>query len=175
MINLTALLTPSFTVLQDPTIPSTIVVSDTSGGSDLNITARRVYVQSAYGIFLVPSGITTNYIPWTLVDMAIYLDVLTTDTAANIKVEWIDSGGTALYTANSNFCFPQYNKQFYYQLFTGLVPGITLSTNYSQSLANVWTAISGAINAIEEGNDLLASQNCLNIASYYRTNQALFF
>lgn len=164
-----------FLVSQSPSNPGIIDFINSSTGSDILITERRIYIQDALGNYLVPSGTTTTYIIWPLADDTISVNVLTTDTACAIRVDYLNVSGTALYTSGNTYCFDVYSKLFAYALVQGLVPPITLDTAYSANLAKLWSCILGAENAITLASDISASQNCLNQAIYLRTNQTLFF
>lgn len=168
-------LTASFSIGQLPSNPSILVATDTSTGSDVLVVARRIYIQDANGNYLVPTGTTTQYTVWPIADLIIQLNVLSNDAACSVMVEWVDSGGTARYTVSNTFCFSLFSKQFAYSLIQGLVPLITLNTNYSANLANLWAAIKGAINAVEDMSDIFTSQNCLNQAINFKKNQSLYF
>lgn len=170
-------LTTSFSVGQPAATPNIIVVTDTSTGSDIAVTKRRVYVQDATGNFLVPTGTTTDYIEWSYSAVSISLDVLTTDQAVNILVQWLDVSNNILYTENNNYAFTQYNRQFFVYLVQsqGLTPGVVQDANYFSNSAILWTMIQAAINAVEYGNNIAAAQNALNIANNLRLNQAYSF
>lgn len=168
-------LSPNFTAGQNPNSPSVIVLNDTSSGSDVLVTSRRVYITDSAGNAVVPSGTTTSYVVWAIADTEISINCLTQDMALSIKVDWLDVSNTILYTLTQQFCFPAFNQQFAYSLCQGLVPPITLNTNYSSNLAALWTSIKGAINAVVENNDIQNSQNCLNQATYLQNNKNLFF
>jgi hypothetical protein len=170
-------LTTSFSVSQPAATPNIIVVTDTSTGVDVAVTQRRVYVQDATGNYLVPSGTTTDYIQWSYSDVAINLDVLTTDSAVNVRVDWLNVSNVVLYTENNNYAFTQYNRQFFVYLvqLQGLTPGVVQDANYFSNSAILWTMIQAAINAVEYGNNIAAAQNCLSIANQLRLNQAYSF
>lgn len=170
-------LTTSFSVGQPAATPNIIVVTDTSTGGDIAVTKRRVYVQDATGNFLVPTGTTTDYIEWSYSAVSISLDVLTTDQAVNILVQWLDVSNNILYTENNNYAFTQYNRQFFVYLVQsqGLNPGVVQDANYFSNSAILWTMIQAAINAVEYGNNIAAAQNALNIANNLRLNQAYSF
>lgn len=171
------MLTPAFTAAQNPLYPNEVIVTDTSSGSDSDITQRRVYVQDYAGNYLVPSGTTTDYVEWPLADSSITLDILTEDTAVSILVEWLDVSDVVVEELEETFCLAMYNQQFLYELvqLLGLTPSIPQDTNYSSNLANLWTAVRSAILAIEIGNDISASQASLNRATNLRINQSLYF
>lgn len=168
-------LSPAFTSGQNPNSPSVIVISDTSGGSDVLVTSRRVYLTDSVGNPVVPSGTTTAYVAWPIADSSVSIDCLTYDMALSIRVDWLNVSNVALYTLTQQFCFAAFNQQFAYSLCQGLVPPITLNTNYSANLAALWTSIKGSINAVVENNDIASSQNCLNQGTYLRNNKNLFY
>lgn len=169
-------MTPSFTVAQSASFPNIIVVTDTSTNITGTITQRRIFVQNAQGEYLTGDG-TVNYTAWPLADSSITLDILTEDTAANILVQWLDVSNAVVESLDANYALAEYGKQFLYYLvqLQGLTPGIYQDTNYSGNLAIFWTNVIGGINAIEDGNDLAAAQNCFNRENYMRINQNLFF
>lgn len=169
--------TPSFSVLQSPQNPALLFFQDTSTGSDVAIASRRIYIQGWNGEFIVPSGVTTDYIVWPLVDTEITVDVFTQDTAANVRVEWLDGTDAVLYTTNSNYCFSEYNKQFFYYLIQqqSLTYNVVQDGNYFGNLGVYWINIVSAINSIVIGNDIYASQVCLNRATNMMNNQSYFF
>lgn len=169
-------LTAAFSASQTPLAPNIITLTDTSSGADGSLTSRRVYIQDASGNYIVPLGTTTNYVVWPIANVSISINCLTTDLAANVLVQWL-TGSTVTYSSNSNYCFAEYNKQFFYYLIQqqGLIPGIRQDANYDSNSALLWTSIRGAISAVETGNDIAASTNCLNIANNLRLNQSKFF
>ena len=172
-------ISPSFTVAQNPTTPSVVVVADTSTGSDVAIASRRVYFRDYLGNYLVPSGVTTDYVPWPLVDTTISCNILDQDMALFITVEWVNVSGNVLYTDSNYFCLTCYSKSFLYNLVQqqGLpnTPPITSDLLYNSNLAITWTNLRGAINAVEFAQDLSGSQNCLNQIQFFIENQTTFF
>ena len=74
-------LIPNFSTEQFSGTPNAFTITDTSTGSDVTITSRRIYLLQANGTFLVPAGTNTNYIVWNIADSSIVLDVLSQDTA----------------------------------------------------------------------------------------------
>jgi hypothetical protein len=171
----------NFTVAQTSANPAFIILTDTSTPPNdyatYDITTRRITITDAFGNFIVPTGTTTNYINWPLLDNPISLDVLTQDSAVNIKVQWLDEFDVELYELNNNYCFSEFNKQFLYYLIQlqSLTYSIIQDNNYWGNVGILWTNIIGAINSIEIGNDIFASQACLNRATFMAQNQANFF
>lgn len=173
-------LSPNFSVAQTPLNPSLVIFTDTSTGSDPSITGRRIYVTDSNGNPVVPSGTTTNYITWILATNPLSVNLLTQDLAVNIRVDWVNVSGavvTVIATLNQNYCFSLFNKQFLYYLvqLQSTTYNIIQDTNYWGNVGIFWSNITGAINAVEVGNDIAASQACLSRATYMAQNQANYF
>ena len=170
-------LTVSFTIGQTALAPNLISATDTSTGSDGSVVGRRITFTTAEGTTLVETGVTTSYNTWALADTTDSFNVLTEDMALSIMVEWVNSGGTALYTLTQSYCLAYYNKQFLYELVQAqaLTPNILQDTNYNSNVATFWTTIIGAINAVEFGADIAAAQASLNRGTEMRLNQSKYF
>lgn len=170
-------LAPNFAAAQDADYPNIIILSDTSTGSDGNISFRKVYITDDDGNYLVPAGTTTDYTVWSYSDTSISLNVLSYDMAVSIRVDWCDVDGTQLYTLTQQYCFALYNKQFLYQLveMQALTPSIVQDTVYFYNLAEFWALIRSAINSVELNDDISASQNCLDKATDMRIAQDTYF
>ena len=80
-------LTPLFTSSQTVGLPNIITITDTSTGSDVLVTQRRVYLIKQDGTYLVPVGTTTDYIVWDYADVSIDIDALDKDYCLNVKVD----------------------------------------------------------------------------------------
>jgi len=80
-------LVPNFSTSQSAGSPSVITITDTSTGSDVAVTQRRVYLLDWQGNYVVPSGTTTNYIQWPIAQATINIDCLTQDMALEVTVE----------------------------------------------------------------------------------------
>ncbi len=170
-------ISPAFTVSNPAIAVKNVIVTDTSTGTYGTITQRRVYVQDAFANYLTGDG-TVNYTAWALANLSISLtNILTGNTAANIKVEWCDVSGNVVQTLNSNYPLSQAGKQFLFYLvqLQGLTPGIYQDTNYSGNLALLWTNIIGGDNAVTDGNDIAGAQNCYSRANEMQQNQSKYF
>lgn len=170
-------LSPSIAVSQSALTPSNITIVDDSSGSDGAIASRRVYIQTATGTYLIESGTTTDYEVWAYADASITLDVLTQDECVNILVQWLNSGGSVLYSYENQYALAEYNKQFLATLVAaqGLTPGIVQDTNYSGNIAIFWTNIIAGINQVEFAGDIAGGQDCFNRATFMRLNQSMYF
>lgn len=170
-------ITPSFQISQSSVNAALITATDDSSGSDVAITQRRIYFQTSIGTYLVESGTTTDYEQWAYADSSDTWEILTTDEALSITVQWLDVSNNVLYSLTQVYCLSQYNRQFFYYLVQqqALTPSIIQDQTYFSNMATYWMNIIGAIKAVEIGADIAASQNCLNRATYMMTNQSLFF
>lgn len=170
-------LSPAFTISQTVLNPALIIAEDTSTGSDVAITGKRITFTTAYGTTLVESGATTSYNVWATADNPDSFDVLTEDYALSILVQWVNVSGTVLYSSTQSYCLAYYNKQFLYELVQNqaLTPGIVQDQNYWSNMAIFHTTIVGAVNAVEIGADIAASQNMLNKGTEMRLNESLYF
>ncbi len=171
------MLTPAFTISQSALTPNTITATDSSTGSDVAVVKRRIFFQTNLGTYLVTSGDTNDYCDWALANASQSFAVLQQDQALSITTQWLDVSNTVLYTLTQEFCLPQFSKNFFYYLIQqqALTPSILQDTNYFNNMATYWMNITGAIQAIEIGADVSASQNCLDRATYMMNEQQLFF
>lgn len=167
----------NFTVAQTSANPAYIIMTDTSTGTDGLIVSRRITITDSNGDYVVPAGVTTNYIDWPLLDNPISLNILTQDMALNIMVEWLYAGAVVEYDLNNNYCFSEYNKQFLYYLIQlqSLTYNIIQDNNYWGNVSTFWINIIGAINSVAIADDIFASQVCLNRATFMAQNQATYF
>lgn len=169
---------PIFTVSQSAEAPTTCIFTDSSTGSDVLITSRRIYITDSGGNAVVPAGTSTAYISWAYgTNPLTVLNLILVDTAVSVTVQWLDVSNAVLYEDDDSFCLAQNNKQFFYYLIQqqGLTPSIVQDANYFSNLAMYWTNIIGAIQAIEDASDLAGSQNCLNRATEMMTNESKYF
>jgi len=166
----------SFTVSQSAITPEDITVTDTSTSVTGTITKRRIYVSDAYGTYLTGDG-TVDYDEWALADSAITLSILTQDTAANIRVDWLTAANAVVETLDDNYPLSQFGKQFFFSLVSaqGLTPGIYQDTNYASNLAIFWANIVAGDNAVTYGNDVSGAQNCYNREIAMMEDQSNYF
>lgn len=168
---------PAFTVSQTAADPSLVVFTDTSTGSDVAITSRRIYVVDSQGNYIVPSGTATNYISWPLATNPLSSYILSQDTACEITVQWLNVGGTVLYTSTEKYCLNEYGRQFFYYLISVLAasPSILQDLSYKNNLNNFYTYLIGAENAVQLADDIAASQQLLNLETNMQNNQQMYF
>lgn len=167
----------NFSANQTLGLPAIINLLDNSTGSDAAITSRRVFLQQYDASYLVPSGTTTNYIPWELSSNTIALNVLSVDTALNITTQWLSVTGVVLYEKTTLYVFTLYNEQFDYGLTSdqSADPLIVNNTEYYNNRIRFRVEIDNAQNAVLVGSDITSSQYSNNRATYIRLNQNLYF
>ena len=170
-------LNPSFIASQNSGLPSNIILTDNSTGSDAAITKRRVFLLQSNGTYLVPTGTTTNYIDWALTDISINLNVLTQDTALTITVQWLSVANVVIATKTISFAFTTYNETFYYGLTEDQVanPNLISSTDWYQNKMILRVELDSANQAIAFASDIVSAQSALNRATYISTNSNFFF
>jgi hypothetical protein len=171
-------LVQNFTVTQVIGSPNNLTFTDTSTGSDVLVTGRRVYLQTAYGTYVVEStNTTTDYNTWLLVNTSQTFNVLNKDYALNGRVDWVDAGGAVLYTLPIKDIFTQNLEQFHYGLtkYQASNHSITQNTNYYNNKAKLWQYIVSAKNAMTLYGDVSGAQDELDAATNMITNEKSYF
>lgn len=176
-------ITPSFSVYQNSGMPSVINLTDTSTGSDTSITKRRVYLLQANGEYLVPSGVTTNYVEWDITDVNTraplnkQINVLEKDAALTIKVEWLTSLNVVVESKTTSFSFTAYSETFYYGLTQSQIanPSLVSAANWYENKMILRVEIDSANQAITFASDIFSAQAALDRASYIIENSNYFF
>lgn len=172
-------LTPNFTASQLSGSPQTATFSDTSTGSDSDITQRRIYLLQADGDYLVPDGVTTDYVEWALANSSISLDVLSQDTALSVTVQWLDVNDDVLYDKTIAFGFDAFGQNFFYSLSDGQVPitnpPVALSQDYYQNKLQFLCYLKSAEQAITYASDIQKAQTCYDLDQWMQNNSADLF
>ena len=154
----------SFLTSQTIGLPNIITLQDTSTGVDANITKRRIILTKSDNTTLVPSGVTTNYIDWALVDTTLDVNVLPQDYALNITVQWLNVANSVLYTKTVLSLFQLYENTFYYNLIQlqASTPVIINDENYWGNVSKLASYIDNAVQAVAIGGDIAAAQNAID-------------
>ena len=170
-------LTASFSTNQSLGYPSKINLTDTSTGSDGAIAARRVYVQDSDGNYLVVDGTTTDYEVWAYADSTDTFDLLEQDTAAYVTVQWVNSGGTALYSVTTATVYRLYAITYYIYLIKAQSsrPNLRFHANFYQNEIRLIASLREAYDSIYYAGDLGSSQAACNRAKFIIDNPANFF
>ena len=170
-------LTPNFTAVQLYGSPNEIVLTDTSTGSDVTITSRRVFIQMPNGTYLVEEGTTTDYEVWNIADDSITLDVLTKDVAVTITVQWLDVTDTVVVPKVYEFGFTQFNESFDYGLTQMLTanPMLINNNDFFQNKSELRVCIDSGNQALSLVGDLFAAQQCYDRATNFRLDSRYLF
>ena len=170
-------LTPNFSATQQIGIPNAPYLVDTSTGSDGSIASRRVTITKADGTTLVPVGTSTSYTVWPIANSFISIACLSSDTAPFVKVDWVDAGGTVLYTKTILCDFSLYNTQASFELTKDLTsaPNTLMDNDYWLNRMKLRCNIDDALQAVSIGGNIYIAQAALDRASYLVTNKSKFF
>lgn len=173
-------LVPNFTTSQQAGLPSNVIITDASTGSDVAIVSRRVFLVNYAGEYLVADGTTTNYTVWPLAQSSISIDCLSADTALQVTVNYVDAGGVTLYTKTSLAGFTLYNETFYYSLTQGQAaisqPSYILQdTTYFSNKSKLRVLIDSGNQAVTLGYDITTAQICYDLATDMVSNQNYLF
>lgn len=165
-------LVPAFTIAQTFGLPSKVLLTDTSTGSDGAITQRRVYLKKDDGTFLVPSGTSTQYIQWAYSNASITIDALDKDYALAITVQWLDVSNTVLYDKTIPVGLDLYNSTNSYQR-TQKLSGNPLLTNdddFWERKEQLRECIESGRDAILFAGDLFSAQQAYDRGTDIRLN-----
>jgi hypothetical protein len=170
-------LVPNFTASQVPGNPSNVTFTDVSTGSDVAITQRRVYVQDAFGVFLVEEGTTTEYEQWAIGDTSIALDLFSKDYAVQVVVQWLNVSDVVLYSKTLVFSFTQYNENFDYQLTTLMAsnPKLIEDNSFYSNKSKLRVFLDGGDLAVSNVGDIYAAQLCYDQATLLRLSSQYYF
>lgn len=177
-------ITASFTTSQAIGSPQSIILVDTSTGTDVTATTRRIYIVNAAGEYITESGTTTTvaYTEFPLADgNTITLDVLDKDMALYITLTYNTAGGSVAATVTNLRGFTLYNETFYFSLTQSQAmqnqppPMIMQDSNYYTNKGILRTEIDAGNNAIAYGSDIVSAQACYDRATYMVNNQSTYF
>lgn len=169
-----------FTTAQTLGLPSKVLLTDTSTGSDTeSITKRRVYITDKDGTSIVETGTTTSYEEWNdyPATTTITLDLLTQDRAVDIRVDWLNSSNVVKQTLTLRRDFTLYAITYYIFLIKSQSsnPKLKDSANYYINLLKLLSSIKEADDSITLLNDISSSQAALNRAKNLIASPANFF
>lgn len=178
--------TVAFSTTQSLGEPSEIIVTDSSSGSDVTVSTRRVYLVTAQGQWLTENGLsdTEAYTLWPLADGAtLTLDVLTEDMALWVTLAYVTSGGAVANGATLTKLqgYTLYDEDFYYGLTQDQAlqnqppPMVIQDANYYMNKMIFRVELDSGNQAIVYGNDIVSAQNCYSRATYMRLNEGLYF
>jgi hypothetical protein len=161
---------PNFKITQTLGVPDSINFEDISTGTDNLVTARKIYITTASGSFLVEQGTITNYELWALVDATKTLKVLGKDYALRIKIDLVDVAGAILYSKDYTLLFTFFNEEFDLQLGQAIAgnPMLISDNNYLLNKVKFINFIDSAKNAMLYLNEINTAQLLIDEATKMR-------
>lgn len=179
-------ITVSFTVSQTVGSPQAINIVDTSTGSDVTATSRRIYITNSAGAYLTEGPTVSTAVAYTTWPIAsgnslTIDDILATDMAVNITLTYVNSGGSSVASDTSLEGFTMYNETFYYSLTQAQAtqnqppPMIIQDSNYYMNKIILRENIDDGNQAILYGSDITTAQSAYDRATYQVLNENLFF
>lgn len=153
---------------------STFILTDSSTGSDGNLTGRTIYLIQTSGAYLVFP------IPWPIGQSSITLNLLQQDIALNIRVDWSSSSplpSPSTYTYSQIYAFVGYGQLYVYQLtqYQTSKPTVIDDSNYYSNKSKLITEIDSALSAIVTGADLYGAQSAIDRYQFLIKNSQYFF
>lgn len=171
-------LVPDFTAEQLSNLTS-VLVTDTSTGSDVTIVTCRVFFQKWNGSYLVPPDVLTDYIPFAYsagvteqID-----DLLDKSYALSVTVQWLNSVPEVVYTKTLLYGYSAHIKYGLYQLTQYQISNNNLlkMRNYQSAKLATWDAVLSGDNAVTEGTDITNAQRCYDTGTYLISHPELFY
>ena len=169
--------TRNFNCTQPSGSNSIIIVEDTSTGSDILITSRRVYLRTKDNTFLVPSGTSTQYIAWAISLTKISITVLDKDYALDVIVQWLGASNNILYDKTILNGFTSYNESFDLGLSSLLASNAKLfeDNNFFLNKSKLRDALDSGDKAVSRGGDISKAQACYDVGTDLRVSSQYNF
>lgn len=170
----------SYTAVQSaPNSNQNVVFTDTSTGSDANLTGRQIRPYDAAGNLVLPAGNTTGFINWPLpLGTALTVNLLPKDLALAITVNWVSSApiGGSTYVATTLYGFTGYSDAFIYQLIESLSanPALRNDANWNYYFNRAQNDVDSVIRSIANLSIVNAQEN-LDDMKYIIDNESKFF
>ncbi len=152
-------------------------MEDTSTGSDVAVTQRRIYFIKNNGTYLVPTGTPTDYVVWAYASSTKSVDILDKDYGLNIRVDWLNVSDAVLYTKTILYNFSMYNNDFNYSLVYDEANGLASlnSANWLMGRMKLYVALNDATTSVESMSDITNAQEADDRGTYLRENTNLFY
>lgn len=168
----------AYTAVQNSDL-ATVTFTDTSTGSDGNLTERRIYPYKSDGTLLLPSGNTLGYILWPIASSTLTVNLLPRDYALTINILWISSSplpSPSSYTVTTLFGFTGYTQEFIYQRVQDIAANnaIINDQGYYEYLSKLQTEVSNTELSVQYGS-IFNAQAALDRSFYIMQNQSKFF
>lgn len=170
-------LVPNFTAVQLAGLPSQILFTDTSTGSDVAVVDRVVYLETDDSIFLVPKGTSTDFIEWAIANPTISVDCLDKDYALTLTVNWLDINGNVLYSKTILQGETLYNETFDYYLTQMMTANKNLidDNNFFPNKSLLRTYIDSGNQSIQVAADQTNAQICYDEATKLRLGSQYYY
>lgn len=171
-------LTPNFTSSQSLSSNNLITFVDSSTGTDLSLSSRRIAILLANGNYLTTAGesATIAYETWNIGDTSVELNLLTKSTTASVVVDWL-TGSTVTYTKTILMEWDLYDYVFLFGLLSAQTsyPARTSNSDYWQNSFKMVTNLFQSEQATELMEDIYSSQAALDRNYFMITHQNNFF
>jgi len=166
-------LSPSFT-LSGTSDPSSLTLTDTSTGTDGAVVGRKINLYDVSNNLFGSSPYDFPNFPGTT---SITINPFLKDKSINVVVTWVDNVGTVLYTASKIYASTGYGEQFYSGLTRNLTsqPGIANDQQFRENFSWLRTLLDSTVLAINNMQDIIAAQNCIDQYNGMIQNQNDFF
>lgn len=168
---------PNFSTSQNAGALSSLVITDTSTGSDPTITGRLVYIRKYDGNYLTPDGYTTSFVYWPVGSTSLTIeDILDQDYALDISVYWF-VGSTSQYSKTILCLFTGYGDLFLRQLTQALAGNRIQSQqqNFWNNKNKLRVLLDDAAQAVSLLNDQTIATFCLDESRKLTANISSFF
>lgn len=168
---------PNFTAQPILGVPSDLLFTDTSTGSDTDILSRVIYLAKIDGSYLVPEDTLTDYIEWDLDDPTLTVDVLNKDYALVVTVTWLGLDSEVLYSKVYLLGFTAYNETFDYYLTQMLAanPSLINDNNFWDNKSTLRTYIDSGNQALVLASDQGNAQICYDEATKLRVGSQYYY
>lgn len=172
-------LTANFSSSESLSTLSDVTFLDTSTGSDLGLTGRRIYCRLANGKWLIEDGVessTEAYVTWPIADTSLTVSLLVQSTTSSVRVDWM-TGSTVSYTKTILTIWDLYDYIFAFGLIQSqtatptIINDVNYYSNFFKYITNLWNAEC----AVTYGNDLYSSAGALSKNQELSTNANDYF
>lgn len=171
-------LTPNFSSSESLSSNNLITFTDTSTGTDVGLTSRRISILLANGNYLTTAGesATIAYETWAIGDTSVELNLLTKSTTSVVTVDWL-TGSAVTYTKTILMEWDLFDYCFLFGLLSAQTsyPARTSNSDYWQNSFKMITNLFQSEQATELMEDIYSSQASLDRNFYMISNQNNFF
>ncbi len=163
----------AFTVSNNNVTPNSFSIVDTSTGADAAIANRLIYISLSDGSLFTGAPIQ---FPLSA-GASISPNILTSDLAFSMQIQWVNAGGVMLYQASQTGVFTGFLEWFYYNLTQQIAAqsNILNDTNWFANYSKLRTLIDSANQAINIAGSIFNAQDMILLAQQMVNNQNLYF